>query len=182
MKFNSVETDMSLDITVSIPTDVISSIRAIDYDLERIDGEVEFTLATITSAIIQSVKGLPAEAIPSSRSTSLSGSSTYSNPFVSFRSCSSGSVSSRLTVSSSNTGLGICYYDEFELAILDPAENRHFVMVTGNMTIEELKNQVRTQCNLDHDQMTLLWKTYRLNQPEATLSSVRVLCVLTQLY
>lgn len=55
---------MAVQITLEIPLDVAWAIRDIDYDLERIDGDVELTLGRITTDIIEAIKALPQANIP----------------------------------------------------------------------------------------------------------------------
>ncbi|USW54351.1 Putative Ubiquitin-like domain superfamily [Septoria linicola] len=170
---------MSIEITVEIPLDVAAAIRDINYDLERIDGDVEFTLAMITDDIIRAVKKLPHESIPqpASRFSSASrdtGRTSHSSHWLGVRSCSGTSMSSVHSVQSSaseDSLLGAHMFPEFDLNIENEYGYSHRTRATGEMTIADLEAMLGPVCGFEPTWQSLTWHNYRLNQPHATLFS-----------
>ena len=175
---------MSVQITVTIPLDVASAIRDINYDLERIDGDVEFTLAQITNKIIEAVKGLPQDSIPrphsrfssTSQDTARTGSSSQtasSSEWLGTRSCSGTSTTSTDSAQSSmSSSLGLYMFPEFELLIENEYGYNHRTRATGDMTVADLEAMLGPVCGYESTWQSLTWHGYRVNQPHATLFMV----------
>lgn len=172
---------MSIQITVEIPLDVASAIREINYDLERIDGDVEFTLAQITDDIIRAVKALPQDSIPrpksrfssKSQDTTRTGSSSQtgcSSEWLGSRSFSGASTNSGTSAQSSD--LGIYMFPEFDLFIENEYGYNHRTRATGDMTIADLEAMLGPLCGFESTWQSLTWHGYRVNQPHATLFMV----------
>lgn len=169
---------MSININISIPIDSAIAIRGIDYALERLDGDVEFTLTTITSAVIEAIKELSDDfllneidadyeqqaagsAASASASTPRSSSATTSYP--------SDPSTSASICSTTDSRLKVTFYEDYYITIIDPTGRQHTISTCSEMTIEELQAKVDTQCLLSSSQKRLVWRGYRLNQPDATL-------------
>ncbi|EME79765.1 uncharacterized protein MYCFIDRAFT_87951 [Pseudocercospora fijiensis CIRAD86] len=164
---------MSINVNVSIPIDSAIAIRGIDYALERIDGEVEFTLSTITSAVIEAIKDLPddylldgfdadydftqpSRSAPRTASRSTSGTTQLSHTTVS-------------TYSTTDSRLGVSFYEDFCITVVDPKGTQHLIETCSDMTVAELEAKLDEQRGEPSKQNRLVWRGYRLNQPDATL-------------
>ncbi|KAF7198541.1 hypothetical protein HII31_00280 [Pseudocercospora fuligena] len=164
---------MSINVNVSIPIDSAIAIRGIDYALERIDGEVEFTLTTITSAVIEAIKELPDDYLLDEldadydyRQTSHSAPRTASRSTSGTTQLSKTSVS---TYSTTDSRLKVSFYEDFCITVVDPTGTQHLIETCSDMTVSELEAKVDEQCGEISKQKRLVWRGYRLNQPDATL-------------
>lgn len=69
------------------------------------------------------------------------------------------------------------YCDDFSIDIIDIVdgqEETYYISVTGTMTIEEVAFRAEQVSGVPAEALRLVWRGYRLNQPDATLSTVSV--------
>lgn len=67
------------------------------------------------------------------------------------------------------------YCDDFSIDIIDIVdgeEETYYLSVTGTMTVEEVAFRAEQVSGVPAELMRLVWRGYRLNQPDATLSTV----------
>ncbi|PIA92779.1 hypothetical protein CB0940_04611 [Cercospora beticola] len=169
---------MSVEVTLEIPLDVAFAIREINFELERMDGDVEFTLATITNDIIRAVKSLPSGSIPSpeSRFSSTSqhtGTTGSLSDWLGARSCSMASARSTSSCSSMSAESipGVHIFPEFSIIVENEYGYNHRLLATGDMTIADLESSLGPLCGFEPTWQSLTWHGYRINQPHATLVS-----------
>lgn len=65
------------------------------------------------------------------------------------------------------------FQKDFNVAVKDSQGTLYQVAVYGDMTVVDLQGKVERLFRLPADQQKLVWRGYRLNQLDATLSSVR---------
>lgn len=194
---------MSINLAVTIPLDAAAAIRHMRYTFESIETNepgLEGALSTVCSAVIEAIKALPyslsAKTPPFQTTTrvvsevlseahSLS-SSQRSDPFEVFSPVSSFSSHSSNSVKElgKSPDLG-CeetwgsppsagFQDDFNVEVKDAQGIIYQVSVYGDMTILGLQAKVERLFRLPADQQKLVWRGYRLNQLDATLSSVSI--------
>lgn len=194
---------MSINLSVTIPLDAAAAIRHMRYTFESIETNepgLEGALATVCSAVIDAIKSLPyslsthtspcepePQNVPEDLSEILSlRSSQRSDPFevfspvLSFSSQSSTSIKeadkSPMLDSEESWGSppSAGFQDEFNVEVKDSQGIIYQVTVYGDMTVLGLQAKVERLFRLPVDQQKLVWRGYRLNQLDATLSSVRI--------
>ncbi|KAF2218091.1 hypothetical protein CERZMDRAFT_92711 [Cercospora zeae-maydis SCOH1-5] len=166
---------MSVEVTLEIPLDVAFAIREINFELERLDGDVEFALATITNDVIRAIKSLLSDNMrsPLSRFSSAS-QHTSTTEWPGPRSCSTASARSTTSSDSSmstDSMLGVHVFPEFSIIVENEYGYTHRLLATGDMTIADLERILGPLCGFEPTWQSLTWHGYRINQPHATLSS-----------
>ena len=181
---------MSINLSVTISLETIALIRQSDIVLEEARTEFEAALADVASSVIAAVKALPYDITISdvdypgscrSRQPSFEYSvhlsaqdhdSSYAeSPPTTFPSTPvicSGSWSSLPAYDRQNGD------EDFTINVcdLEGVQTTFCVAVFGSTTIAELADMVHDQSGIPPDQQRLVWKSYKLNEPDATLSSV----------
>lgn len=69
------------------------------------------------------------------------------------------------------------YCDDFSIDIIDVVngeEETYYLSVTGTMTVEEVAFRAEQVSGVPAEALRLVWRGYRLNQPDAPLSTVSI--------
>lgn len=194
---------MSINLAVTIPLDAAAAIRHMRYTFEKIETNepgLEDALSTVCSAVIEAIKGLPyslsaktppfeqtarivsedLSEIQSLRSSQRSDPFEVFSPVPSFSSHSSTSIKeadkSPFLANDETWGSppSAGFQDDFNVEVKDGQGIIYQVAVYGDLTVMGLQTKVERLFRLPADQQKLVWRGYRLNQLDATLSSVGI--------